>query len=170
MSSTEEDEGTTDRTLMYYVNDGVYGSFNCILYDHAHCLPTLHKVCLPGVISLAVSCFKKHSNVVVRSDANRSQSQMRKCTPAVFGVQRATASTASWSSATCPSCRWATGWSLRTWAPTRSPPRPPSTASRGQTSTTSCPAAPGMCFSRVALCSAVLCCAVGIFSLTFASG
>lgn len=41
---TEEDEGTTDRTLMYYVNDGVYGSFNCILYDHAHCLPTLHKV------------------------------------------------------------------------------------------------------------------------------
>lgn len=44
VSSTEEDEGTTDRTLMYYVNDGVYGSFNCILYDHAHCLPTLHKV------------------------------------------------------------------------------------------------------------------------------
>lgn len=43
-SFTEEDEGTNDRTLMYYVNDGVYGSFNCILYDHAHCLPTLHKV------------------------------------------------------------------------------------------------------------------------------
>lgn len=41
---TEEDEGTSDRTLMYYVNDGVYGSFNCILFDHAHCLPTLHKV------------------------------------------------------------------------------------------------------------------------------
>lgn len=29
---------------MYYVNDGVYGSFNCILYDHACCMPTLHKV------------------------------------------------------------------------------------------------------------------------------
>lgn len=43
---TEEDEGTNDRTLMYYVNDGVYGSFNCILYDHAHCLPILHKVCV----------------------------------------------------------------------------------------------------------------------------
>uniref|UniRef100_A0A3P8UAZ6 ornithine decarboxylase n=1 Tax=Amphiprion percula TaxID=161767 RepID=A0A3P8UAZ6_AMPPE len=42
-ASDEEDEGTSDRTLMYYVNDGVYGSFNCILYDHAHCLPTLHK-------------------------------------------------------------------------------------------------------------------------------
>ncbi|XP_062324732.1 ornithine decarboxylase [Osmerus eperlanus] len=42
-ASDEEDEGTNDRTLMYYVNDGVYGSFNCILYDHAHCLPTLHR-------------------------------------------------------------------------------------------------------------------------------
>lgn len=42
--SSEEDEGTNDRTLMYYVNDGVYGSFNCIFFDHAHCLPTLHKV------------------------------------------------------------------------------------------------------------------------------
>ncbi|CAL1574662.1 unnamed protein product [Knipowitschia caucasica] len=42
-ASDDEDEGTTDRTNMYYVNDGVYGSFNCILYDHAHCLPLLHK-------------------------------------------------------------------------------------------------------------------------------
>jgi ornithine decarboxylase len=23
-----------DRKFMYYVNDGVYGSFNCVLYDH----------------------------------------------------------------------------------------------------------------------------------------
>ena len=22
---------------MYYINDGVYGSFNCLLYDHAVC-------------------------------------------------------------------------------------------------------------------------------------
>lgn len=41
---SEEDDGTNDRTVMYYVNDGVYGSFNCILYDHAHVQPTLHKV------------------------------------------------------------------------------------------------------------------------------
>ncbi|XP_048830516.1 ornithine decarboxylase isoform X2 [Brienomyrus brachyistius] len=39
----DEDDGTSDSTLMYYVNDGVYGSFNCIFYDHAHVLPTLHK-------------------------------------------------------------------------------------------------------------------------------
>ncbi|KAK0093589.1 hypothetical protein PV326_013175 [Microctonus aethiopoides] len=25
---------------MYYINDGVYGSFNCILYDHQHVVPT----------------------------------------------------------------------------------------------------------------------------------
>uniref|UniRef100_A0A3B3ZS57 ornithine decarboxylase n=1 Tax=Periophthalmus magnuspinnatus TaxID=409849 RepID=A0A3B3ZS57_9GOBI len=42
-NASDEDEGTTDRTIMYYVNDGVYGSFNCILFDHAHCLPSLHK-------------------------------------------------------------------------------------------------------------------------------
>ncbi|XP_029531528.1 ornithine decarboxylase 1-like [Oncorhynchus nerka] len=42
-ASDEDEDWTSDRTLMYYVNDGVYGSFNCILYDHAHPLPTLHK-------------------------------------------------------------------------------------------------------------------------------
>lgn len=41
---SEEDQETNDKTLMYYVNDGVYGSFNCILFDHAHCLPILVKV------------------------------------------------------------------------------------------------------------------------------
>ena len=24
---------------MYYINDGVYGSFNCLLYDHQHVTP-----------------------------------------------------------------------------------------------------------------------------------
>jgi ornithine decarboxylase len=28
-------EDGTDLRYMYYVNDGVYGSFNCILYDHS---------------------------------------------------------------------------------------------------------------------------------------
>ncbi|KAK6488490.1 ornithine decarboxylase-like [Huso huso] len=41
--SDDEDDGANDRTLMYYVNDGVYGSFNCILYDHANVRPVLHK-------------------------------------------------------------------------------------------------------------------------------
>ena len=29
---------------MYYVNDGVYGSFNCLMYDHAEVEPTLTEV------------------------------------------------------------------------------------------------------------------------------
>ncbi|XP_060790662.1 ornithine decarboxylase-like [Neoarius graeffei] len=42
-SSDDEDDGTSDRTIMYYVNDGVYGSFNCIFFDHAHVFPIVHK-------------------------------------------------------------------------------------------------------------------------------
>ncbi|XP_063298233.1 ornithine decarboxylase [Pelobates fuscus] len=41
--SDDEEDGANDKTLMYYVNDGVYGSFNCILYDHAHVKPVLQK-------------------------------------------------------------------------------------------------------------------------------
>ncbi|XP_040283403.1 ornithine decarboxylase 1-like [Bufo bufo] len=32
-----------DNTIMYYVNDGVYGSFNCILHQHAHVKPVVQK-------------------------------------------------------------------------------------------------------------------------------
>ncbi|MEJ1283190.1 hypothetical protein NN561_014159 [Cricetulus griseus] len=42
MGSDDEDE-SSEQTFMYYVNDGVYGSFNCILYDHAHVKPLLPK-------------------------------------------------------------------------------------------------------------------------------
>lgn len=34
---TENEEG--NKSIMYYVNDGVYGSFNCLLYDHAEVQP-----------------------------------------------------------------------------------------------------------------------------------
>lgn len=30
-----------DKSFMYYLNDGVYGSFNCILFDHATVVPEL---------------------------------------------------------------------------------------------------------------------------------
>uniref|UniRef100_A0A8C5VLD5 Ornithine decarboxylase n=1 Tax=Microcebus murinus TaxID=30608 RepID=A0A8C5VLD5_MICMU len=42
IGSDDEDE-SNEQTFMYYVNDGVYGSFNCILYDHAHVKPLLQK-------------------------------------------------------------------------------------------------------------------------------
>ncbi|XP_068194372.1 ornithine decarboxylase [Antennarius striatus] len=56
-ASDEEDEGTNDRTLMYYINDGVYGSFNCILFDHAHCLPTLHMKPKPDEVMYTCSIW-----------------------------------------------------------------------------------------------------------------
>ncbi|KAL6085587.1 hypothetical protein STEG23_033016, partial [Scotinomys teguina] len=40
--SDDEDE-SNEQTFMYYVNDGVYESFNCILYDHAHVKALLPK-------------------------------------------------------------------------------------------------------------------------------
>ncbi|WKY11789.1 hypothetical protein Q1695_003394 [Nippostrongylus brasiliensis] len=33
---TNRPEDAEQRGFMYYVNDGVYGSFNCILFDHVH--------------------------------------------------------------------------------------------------------------------------------------
>ena len=41
---SDDEEESSERTFLYYVNDGVYGSFNCILYDHAHVKPLLQKV------------------------------------------------------------------------------------------------------------------------------
>lgn len=31
------------KSVMYYINDGVYASFNCLFYDHAECTPVLLK-------------------------------------------------------------------------------------------------------------------------------
>ncbi|CAJ0582863.1 unnamed protein product, partial [Mesorhabditis spiculigera] len=33
---THEDKDIGSKGMMYYINDGVYGSFNCILFDHVH--------------------------------------------------------------------------------------------------------------------------------------
>eukprot|EP00914_Ancora_sagittata_P029426 GHVO01058205.1.p1 GENE.GHVO01058205.1~~GHVO01058205.1.p1 ORF type:complete len:457 (+),score=52.33 GHVO01058205.1:250-1620(+) len=37
----EGNGGDIEPKFMYYVNDGVYGSFNCLLFDHAEVLPQL---------------------------------------------------------------------------------------------------------------------------------
>ncbi|CAH2222223.1 antizyme inhibitor 2 isoform X1 [Pelobates cultripes] len=42
-SGSDDEEIDLNKTIMYYVNDGVYGSFNCIFFDHAHPKPILHK-------------------------------------------------------------------------------------------------------------------------------
>ncbi|XP_056412540.1 antizyme inhibitor 2 isoform X1 [Hyla sarda] len=42
-SGSDDEETCPNKNTMYYVNDSVYGSFNCILFDHAHPKLTLHK-------------------------------------------------------------------------------------------------------------------------------
>ncbi|XP_058163662.1 ornithine decarboxylase-like [Dasypus novemcinctus] len=44
--SDDEDE-SSEQTFMYYVNDRVYGSFNCVLYGHEHVKSLLQKSCKP---------------------------------------------------------------------------------------------------------------------------
>jgi len=40
-SSSNSSPLDTSKSIMYYVNDGVYASFNCLFYDHAECFPVL---------------------------------------------------------------------------------------------------------------------------------
>lgn len=40
-SDDEPLPGTTSNNFMYYVNDGVYGSFNCIMFDHQNPTPRI---------------------------------------------------------------------------------------------------------------------------------
>ncbi|XP_061102375.1 ornithine decarboxylase 1-like [Conger conger] len=42
MACDDEGDGANKRTLMYYVNDGIYGSFHNILFG-ARYMPSLHK-------------------------------------------------------------------------------------------------------------------------------
>jgi len=39
--SIREIKGEDNSKFMYYINDGVYGSFNCVIYDHAVVHPEL---------------------------------------------------------------------------------------------------------------------------------
>lgn len=40
---SDDEEIGPNKNIMYYVNDGVYGSFNCIFFDHAHPKPILQE-------------------------------------------------------------------------------------------------------------------------------
>ena len=49
-------ESSSDHSLMYYVNDGVYGSFNCLIFDHAVVAP----------LTLEVNILRcEHSSLIV---------------------------------------------------------------------------------------------------------
>ncbi|KAG5855992.1 hypothetical protein ANANG_G00002980 [Anguilla anguilla] len=46
--SISKADGANNRTLMYYVNEGVYGSFVDVIFSYAHFLATPHKKLKPG--------------------------------------------------------------------------------------------------------------------------
>lgn len=44
--TNKEGDGDEETHTMYFINDGVYGSFNCVLYDHQHVVAEpLHESC-----------------------------------------------------------------------------------------------------------------------------
>ncbi|KCV69000.1 hypothetical protein H696_04420 [Fonticula alba] len=67
--------------FMYYVNDGVYGSFNCIQFDHARVIPAVLRrsgePCLGTFDQAALS----HALDAISSAADNSQADTRSVTP-----------------------------------------------------------------------------------------
>ena len=54
----DAEDNVADPMHMYYVNDGVYGSFNCILYDHVTVEASLLDVSIITLCAkLAVQCI-----------------------------------------------------------------------------------------------------------------
>lgn len=49
-----DDNGSLVST-MYYINDGVYGSFNCVLYDHQEVNPDLLEVMFCSIVLIYIS-------------------------------------------------------------------------------------------------------------------
>lgn len=49
----------TQNHAMYYINDGVYGSFNCIFYDHAVVSPQ------PFVVSYSYFIYRVHIIIII---------------------------------------------------------------------------------------------------------
>uniref|UniRef100_A0A674JW21 Antizyme inhibitor 2 n=1 Tax=Terrapene triunguis TaxID=2587831 RepID=A0A674JW21_9SAUR len=40
---SDDEESSSKKNILYYINDGIYGSFSCIFFDHTCPRPTLHK-------------------------------------------------------------------------------------------------------------------------------
>ena len=109
---------------MYYINDGVYGSFNCLIYDHGVADPkTLFDVssCTMGIV-LTYLDFR----IITRKRGRR------------YGDRHATVWTLSRLRHVCRFLPKATGCSLLIWVHTLWPPAHRSTVSRVQRCSTSC--------------------------------
>ena len=46
--ATKKNPKNTEAHQMYYINDGTYGSFNCVMFDYANCSPTCDVIVKSG--------------------------------------------------------------------------------------------------------------------------
>lgn len=97
---------------MYYINDGVYGSFNCVLYDHY--VPEPHLTGKVGFFAVFCGRFWPMTTIF-RMNRKRNS-------PRPFGVQHAMVSIASKKPFLCQNYNLVNGWSGRTWVPIQSQP------------------------------------------------
>ena len=116
---------------MYYINDGVYGSFNCVLYDHYVPEPCLFaKVCPARALERVIHVDESRTNPAKRS---RRRS----------GARLAMVSIAFKRRSRCPSWTSKNGCTGRTWARTQSLPPYNSMAFHLASPSTSCPSSSG---------------------------
>ena len=105
---------STPVLIVDYLSDGVYGSFNCILYDHQNPVPKL----------------LSHEGRFYYDSPDRYSTPLQRNINVRFGVQHAMASTASLRPSNFPlSSKSAIGFTLKIWEHTLSVPRHVSTVS-----------------------------------------
>lgn len=96
---------------MYYINDGVYGSFNCVLYDHYVPEPSLF-----AKVAITIAFF-------VETNFFRDEFRMHPTTNIhhQFGVQPAMVSIVFKHPFNFQNSKLAIGSTGKTWVPTQSP-------------------------------------------------
>jgi ornithine decarboxylase len=79
-------DGNTQKFL-YYINDGVYGSFNCIIFDHAHPNPIPYKEYFAKAVTKSQVVLNNQNNnkKVSFQTAEFSTTTVRPCLGTIFG-------------------------------------------------------------------------------------
>ena len=114
--------------FMYYVNDGVYGSFNCILFDHTTPTPAVLKVSRSSEVWWIVCAIVDHLSTLLRSPLDPSARLVCGGPPVMVWT--------NWERHSYQSSVLGTGYTLMIWVPTPCQHRPPSMASSGPRFTT----------------------------------
>lgn len=121
--------------FLYYMNDGVYGSFSSKLLGDAIPPPSVHKVSV-DICGSWRGCTWDPTPKCRCPCPHRPPWWRSRCSPAASGGPHATPWTRWWTTACCPSSMWGTGSSSGTWGLTAWASKPPTPAWRACPSTT----------------------------------